>query len=363
MYASDAYASGSINDGLVEETDEELPALLAQMLCKNVEDRLRRDLSVGFTRTTGTLYRVRGKIDVDATARKMLLEQGKVRCQFNDLTFDNQINRFILRALMHSEKLLTFLGEKAIAGRCRRLSRVLINAGVRQERNASAPAVRLAPEDRKPVNTARLLLDLLIPSRGAGMTVFKRVEMSEDHLRRLFEKALLGLYALHLEPLGWKVRPPMEMRWPVEVGSTARIPVMRTDIVLQSPHGGSVILDAKFANMATAAGNHHANKLKAPHLYQIFSYVLSFASIHPESPVSGAVLYAALGQAQDFPPVQTFTSHGHHFAFGALDLEASPRDIRTAALDFAIAADRSVGSVSGHPGRLETGSRTYFLSV
>src|SRR5699024_8188583 len=99
LYASEAYRRGVITDAAVDAADAELPLLLTTMLCEAVERRLTRELSVGFSRRAATLHRVRGKIDVYATQRHRLLDKGQIRCEFNELTSDHPVNRYLLRVL------------------------------------------------------------------------------------------------------------------------------------------------------------------------------------------------------------------------------------------------------------------------
>jgi len=75
LYASDLVR---LNDprwiGLDKNADE-LPDLVAELLCRIVEQRLRRNLSFGYRYRNEVLTRVRGRIDILQTARRRLLEQ------------------------------------------------------------------------------------------------------------------------------------------------------------------------------------------------------------------------------------------------------------------------------------------------
>ena len=60
-----------------EENPHEIPDLVAEILTRAVERRLRRNLSSEFHRREAALTRVRGHIDVLRTERRHLLQQGK----------------------------------------------------------------------------------------------------------------------------------------------------------------------------------------------------------------------------------------------------------------------------------------------
>lgn len=336
LYASEAYRRGVITDAAVDAADAELPLLLTTMLCEAVERRLTRELSVGFSRRAATLHRVRGKIDVYATQRHRLLDKGQIRCEFNELTSDHPVNRYLLRVLHYAENLIQPLNQ-AVATRCRRLSRSLEVAGVPFVSSAPEPTGRLSPADVHPTAVASLLLNLFVPRSGLGPHAFARAELTEGNLRRLFERALLGIYRYHLTPLGWTVRGARYLHWPLNIPTTAQLPLMLTDIMLTAPDGTDVVVDAKFASMTTSNRTNSGYTLKSGHLYQIQSYVLAHAAALAEGgdirPVAGAMVYAALGTPESsFNQHQQFRIHGHDFTFAALDLTGRASTVREGAL-------------------------------
>ena len=336
LYASEAYRRGVITDAAVDAADAELPLLLTTMLCEAVERRLTRELSVGFSRRAATLHRVRGKIDVYATQRHRLLDKGQIRCEFNELTSDHPVNRYLLRVLHYAENLIQPLNQ-AVATRCRRLARSLEVAGVLFISSAPEPTGRLSPADVHPTAVASLLLNLFVPRSGLGPHAFARAEISEAKLRRLFERALLGIYRYHLTPLGWTVSGAKYLGWPLNAPTTAQLPRMLTDIMLTKPDGTEVIVDAKFTSMATRNRSDTGYTLASGHLYQIQSYVLAHAAALSEGgeirPVAGAMVYAALGTPEStFNQHQQFRIHGHDFTFAALDLTGRASTVREGAL-------------------------------
>ncbi|MCQ9347777.1 restriction endonuclease [Corynebacterium phoceense] len=336
LYASEAYRRGVITDAAVDAADVEMPVLLTTMLCEAVERRLTRELSVGFSRRAATLHRVRGKIDVYATQRHRLLDKGQIRCEFNELTSDHPVNRFLLHALHYAEKLIQPL-DTTVATRCRRLARAFEAAGVPSVPSTAEPTGRLSPADAHPTAVASLLLNLYVPRSGLGPHAFARAAVTETYLRALFERALLGIYRYHLAPLGWTVRGAKYVDWPINEATTAQLPRMLTDIMLTAPDGTEVIVDAKFASMATSNRTNSGYTLKSGHLYQIQSYVLSHSAALTEysdfRPVAGVMVYADLGApAAAFDTIQNFRMHNHDFVFGALDLTTRASKIRETAL-------------------------------
>ena len=60
--------------------------------------------------------------------------------------------------------------------------------------------------DQRMLALSRLAFDLALPSEEAGSNHLMRPEREEHWVRRLFEKAVGGLYAWSSSPRGWRVR-------------------------------------------------------------------------------------------------------------------------------------------------------------
>ena len=82
FYASDLFRQLGDGKSEIEDNPEELANLVAEILCHQVEKRLIRNLSYGYTHRTKIVNRVRGRIDALYTERHQLLEKGKVCCLF-----------------------------------------------------------------------------------------------------------------------------------------------------------------------------------------------------------------------------------------------------------------------------------------
>lgn len=81
IYASRLYQQGLITDSALEDPGVSPQVLAARILCDAVQDRLRSGLNRGFTRSSGTLSRVRGRIDILNSERHSLFEKGRVACE------------------------------------------------------------------------------------------------------------------------------------------------------------------------------------------------------------------------------------------------------------------------------------------
>jgi 5-methylcytosine-specific restriction enzyme subunit McrC len=70
LYASDLVCLSGPGVFGVEENFDELPDLVAELLCRTVEQRLKRNLSFGYRLRDEVLTRIRGRINGPADCRK-----------------------------------------------------------------------------------------------------------------------------------------------------------------------------------------------------------------------------------------------------------------------------------------------------
>ena len=85
LYASRLYRElPTKRRSAAEDNPDEIPDLVAEILTRAVERRLRRNLSSEFDRRQDDLTRVRGRIDSLRTERRQLLQQGRIACSFDN---------------------------------------------------------------------------------------------------------------------------------------------------------------------------------------------------------------------------------------------------------------------------------------
>jgi len=105
-------------------------------------------------------------------------------------------------------------------------------------------------DDRFMLALARLAFDLALPTEEAGSTPLPAPDRDEHWVRRLFERAVAGFYAVELTPSAWRVHSGQKLHWQVTAASdgiNAILPTMRTDIILDAPGGRRIVIDTKFA--------------------------------------------------------------------------------------------------------------------
>ncbi len=335
VYASDLAGFREAFEADVDG-DAELADLLARLLVVVVERRLRRSLSRGYEDRQRALPRVRGRIDWLATEAGLLLRRGQVVCRYQDLTHDTPRNRLVRAAL---EAAACQVRDAEVVRDCRRMARLLAQSGVSGGRPSRAEmsrdqVARHDADDRLMVAVARLALDVVLPSEAAGTgTPATRLQRDEALLRRIFERAVAGLYRHELHGRdGWTVSPQKTLRWQVgqaTAGMAGRLPTMAADIVLQrGPR--RIVLDTKFTS-ALKPRPHGGLGFDSAHIYQLYAYLRSQggAGDTMADAAEGVLLYPAADEVLD----EAVVIQGHRLRFVAVDLSTPSATLREALLD------------------------------
>ena len=342
LYASDLYRELPHARRVgVEDAPDELPNLVAELLTRAVERRMRRNLSYGYRRRHVDLNRVRGRIDLLRTERRQLLQRGRVACSFEELTVDTPRNRFVKAALNLLRRIVSNGG---LARRCRSIEASMERAGVtggpassnrRRPRTPLARLGRLGADDRQMLATASLAFDLTLPTEDIGVSHLATPDRDEHWARRLFERAVAGFYDVVLSPQGWRVSPGHRIHWPVEdksQGIADVLPTMQTDIVLersapdgQHPSRRRNVIDTKFTSILKA-GQYRDQTLKSEYIYQIYAYLRSQErDTDPASLDSTGIL---LHPSVDVKFDEYALIQGHVIRFATVDLAADSKNIR-----------------------------------
>ena len=332
LYASNLFRqTDRVKRTAVEENPDDIPDLVAEILTRSVERRLKRNLSFGYLARDAVLSRVRGRIDLLQTERRQLLQRGKIACRFEELTVDTPRNRFVLAAL---NKIAKVARDGKLRQRCLSLANTLDRIGVsRTFTYGSLVSVdtigRLDASDRLMVAAAHLAFDLALPTETAGLRHLSSPKREEQWIRTLFEKAVAGFYDVVLEKPDWRVHAGKRLEWPTAnktLGIDEILPQMRTDIVLDNNAAGRrIVIDTKFTAILTE-GWYKKESLKSGYLYQIYAYLRS--QEESEDPLwasaSGLLLHPAIDERID----ESVVIQGHEFRFATVNLSATAAEIR-----------------------------------
>ena len=182
--------------------------------------------------------------------------------------------------------------------------------------------------DRTMIALARLAFNLALPTEEAGKTALFSPERENRWVYRLFEKAVLGFASVELEPLGWKVRGGVALKWPISHmsgGIAGILPTMITDIILDAPQRTRrVVIDTKFSSILTR-GRFGDSGLKSGHLYQMYAYLRSQEDGTDVAATASGLL---LHPATDATLSERVIIQNHDIAFSTVDLSGKAEAIR-----------------------------------
>ena len=319
----------------IEDNPDEIPNLVAEFLVHIVEQRIRRNLTLGYYQRKAVLSRVRGRIDIFTTERQQLLLRGKVACRFQDLTIDTPRNRYVKAALLKVSGLVT---KKTLAKKCTEMAKSLEVLGVVGTRptDAQMAAEQMGRHDRNDLRmlaAAKLAFDLCIPQEDAGRHSLNSADKEEQWVRKLFEKAVVGFYDILLDKADWSVKGGKRLKWQIEeetTGISEILPSMQTDILLQSKaQNQRIVIDTKFANILKA-GWYRDKTLNSNYLYQMYAYLFSQQRSDDVLSLSskGILLHPSVGLEVN----ETVTIQGHEIQFITLDLMGDASQIKTSLL-------------------------------
>lgn len=337
LYASDLFRTCGIGRIGLEDSPDDLPDLVAEILAHAVEVRQRRHLSLGYRSREAALNRVRGRIDVLTTERHQLLDRGMVACRFDELTIDTPRNRFVRAAL---ETISRIVRRRDIAHRCRSLAGGMKALGVSGElptrpQMSTDRFGRHDANDRLMVAAAKLAFELTLPTEVPGVNVLALPDREVTWVRRLFERAIGGFYDVVLSPKGWQVKCGGTLGWQISqktLGIDSILPSMRTDVVLDHPiTGRRIVIDTKFTSIVTH-GWYRDETLRSGYVYQIYAYLCSQVGRGDALAdfASGLLLHPAVGPIID----ETVVIQGHSIRFATVDLTATSASIREQLVGF-----------------------------
>ena len=319
------------DEASVEAEDaRDLPELLARLLVRVVQQRLRRNLSRGYQARHAVLSRVRGRIDVLTTASGQLLEQGRVACRFEEHTMDTPRNRLVRAAL---DYLSVMMDASELVHECRALSQMLGRLGVSSHKPsrgalATDQVSRNETADLLMVSLAKMVFEAVIPSEQAGSRQAVAVDADVHLVRRLFEKAVTNALRIQLQPLGWQVQHGRKLSWPVgqtSDGIAEHLPGMQTDIELvHTCQKLKLVIDTKFTHIFTDS-QYKSEMLRSGYLYQLYAYLRTQEGLLHTQGIErseGMLLHPLYGETLDaYVDLQ-----GHRMRFKTINLMSSAEE-------------------------------------
>lgn len=317
IYYMLSYAFQTLNQGEYEsigtEKFDKLHNLFAAILSKGIGRQIKQGLYREYHLLSEDLPTLRGKIDMQATARNFIARKHLLTCEFDDLTENNLLNQILKTTVMllirHSEvddeykadlkkEMLFFSTVDEIDP-----TTIKWNS-IRFHRNSGSY--------RMLISFCQLIIEGMLLTTENGE--YKLVSfIDEQRMSRLYEKFILEYYI--------KEHPEIktsssQIEWALDDGVGTLLPVMQSDIML-SCGNKILIIDAKYYTH-TMQSQYEVQSLHSSNLYQIFTYVKNEAELKKDCIVSGMLLYARTDESVQ--PDVSYQMSGNIIAVKTLDL-------------------------------------------
>jgi 5-methylcytosine-specific restriction enzyme subunit McrC len=294
--------------------------LLGQVLYAGVSRLLASGLERGYLEFEEEGRRLRGKIMLSETVKRLLLPSGRVACQLDELSYDIPLNRVIKAAMSELIGVPSLDGHlrAALSSHCRRMADVAdVDLSLAAFRNVQLH--RNVARYAFLIEVSRLVARSLLPDKTAGRKRFHPFDTSDQEMGLLFEDFVRNF--LRIEQNTFKVEA-RKVPWDLALGGSDPdwLPEMRTDVLLTSP-SRRVVLEAKF--YTTRYQSHYGTKkLRSGHLYQLLAYLSQLRATTGPAPI-GVLLYAGSDENQRLD----YRLSGHTVLIRGLDLNRHWQEI------------------------------------
>ena len=300
---------------------EHLPSvedLLARLLVHGTQRLLRRGMDQGYIPQSDVLSTIRGRIDFEISTRHLLLEHGKVQCDFEEFLPDLLHNRILKETLkgLGSYPGLDSDNRTAVHSVLRRMEGIS-PLHIRKSHFAQVRLHRNNAHYRLLMHLCELVHENLLVNEETGQRYFRDFLRDKRQMAKLFELFVARFYQKTLEADGWKVRPQERIHW-ICPNPPDLLPEMQADAVLRGD-GRVVVVECKFYKKTLQANLWSQKpKIRSSHLYQLMTYIHNLGDTSPGQEIEGLLVYPAV--EVDF--IEDVMLSGHRVRICTIDLSS-----------------------------------------
>lgn len=313
-YAFQTLKQSSYEEIAVEAFDD-MHNLLAAILTKGIGMQLKQGLYREYMSRRENTSILRGKISMQETLRNQMAHKKILTCEYDELSENNQLNQ-----ILKTTVLLLLLSERVKPCYKNELKKEMLffsHVDMLEPSNVNWARISFNRSNqtyRMLIGICQLFLEGMLLTTDKGDYKLASF-IDEQRMCRLYEKFILEYY---IQKFPWLSVSASKIRWALEDGNDAMLPIMQSDITLQK--GNKVlIIDAKYYSHTTQL-QFHRHTIHSNNLYQIFAYVKNRDYHFGREPheVSGMLLYAKT--EEDIQPDQVYQMHGNQISVRTLDL-------------------------------------------
>lgn len=311
------------------ESAPTLDALLAKILSRLMQQRMRVGLGRGYVDERSTIRGIRGRVDFAKSLKELAFQHGRANCRFQIFSPNVPKNQIVRTTLARLAQVGDFGPACNEASELRQKLRRLVQdldvveyVELKPEFVRRQQLLRHDADYRLMLTICDLVLERQMPTEVAGAKDLHVLDRDGMTLWRIFERFIANFYQIRLS--GWKVSPQETFYWPT-VESCEFVPVMRPDVVLRHMLTGTVVvLDTKFTAKCLVVGQWEKMTFQRDHLFQIYAYLRTQEHVSEEfTRATGLLLYPAVKHEL----MERIEVQGHRIRWETIDLALPWREI------------------------------------
>lgn len=304
--------------------------LLAKLLSKGSSYLIKRGLDRTYTSKKEEYRGIKGKLDLNESLKKNLLNYGKSICEYDFLDFNNSHNQVIkatIHQLLHSKEI-----NKEIHKELKETYKNLHKVELQKLSLNLFNKIHLNKNNKYYVlmiSICRMIFDNSVVDESSGNIVFQDFKRDDRKMARLFESFIFNFYKN--KSLDYSVaREIIDWNFNAHPSSnTTFLPKMKTDITLKNSTN-KIIIDAKYYSK-TLINNFNKEIFHSSNLYQLFSYLINQESTEEKNSESctGILLYPEVEHKLN----EIYYHKKHKIILKTIDLNRNWIDIEIELLD------------------------------
>lgn len=257
-----------------------LDVLLASVLMKLVQQRLRIGLEYDYVEEKRELSGARGRINFAESLKNRSLERGQLFCEFHGYSFNSLKNQIIRSTLARLAKVGQFgpasATAKELQQKLRRVLRDLDGIDFIELTPDLIHRQSLGRNDhdyRLMLAICDLILQRTMPNGPGAEAIVPVLDREELVLYNVYERFVANFYRIHLK--GWEVSAQKRLDWHAR-NTNERLPAMVPDLVLhETSSNRMMIIDTKFTVHSLVENQWGKPVFDSSHLYQVYAYLKS----------------------------------------------------------------------------------------
>lgn len=328
---------GSLEDA---EDAPTLDAMLALILMKLIQQRLRIGLGRNYVEEKQLLGGIRGRINFSDSLKQRTFERNQAYCEFQQFSINVPKNQIVRSTLVRLVQTGQFGPDstKAEELRCnlRWLVRTLDSVDSIELKLDFIRRQQLGRNDgdyRLMLAVCELILMRQIPTESPGYHRLPTLDRDALVLHRVYERFVANFFRIHLK--GWSVMLQKRLDWH-EKKLSSYLPSMHPDLVLEEKSSRRlVVLDTKFTAQSLVKNQWGGEGFNSGHLYQLYAYLKTQEHLSEQHRhASGILLYPSVNQLHFSESIEL---HDLTVRIESVDLTAPWQDIEGHLLDLILA--------------------------